>query len=116
MVTIVDYSLRTTVTGKSYYVLILEGGIELVKSSVSERHYATAMKCSIPTTFEEFTCKALLGKELPGTIVKTKCEPFQIVKKTGEVVQYDHRYEFIPDSVSAEKGVFEGAVEKATFD
>jgi hypothetical protein len=117
MVTVVDYALRTTIAGRSYFVLILQGGIELVKSSVSDRHYATAMKCSMPTTFEEYTCKAMIGKELPGSIVKTKCDSFQVLnKKTGELVQFNHRYEYAPDSASPEKGIFEGAPERAIFD
>lgn len=117
MVTIVNYALRTTVTGKSYFVLILQGGIELIKSTVSERHYATAMKCSIPTTFEEYACKALLGKELPGSIIKKRCDPFQVLnKKTGEIVKLNFRYEYAPDAVSPDQGIFEGATEKAIFD
>jgi hypothetical protein len=52
MVTIVDYSLRTNQEGKEFFALILQGGIELVKSKATERYYATLKKCQIISTFD----------------------------------------------------------------
>ncbi|MEI7829684.1 MAG: hypothetical protein WCI31_07930 [Prolixibacteraceae bacterium] len=116
MVTIADYTLRTTNEGKDYFALILQGGIELVKSTTSDMHYATALKCSMPTTFDEATCKGLVGKQLPGVIVKKNCEPFQVLNKnTGEMVVINQRNFYSPDAVSSESGIFEGAAEKAIF-
>jgi len=57
MVTIVDYSQRKNSEGKDFYSLILQGGIEMVKSKETDRYYATAKRCSITSTFDESTCK-----------------------------------------------------------
>jgi len=74
------------------------------------------MKCSIPTTFEESICVGMVGKQLPGAIVRKNCEPFQIMNKnTGEMVQMNHRNVYSPDAATAENGIFEGKPESAIF-
>lgn len=116
MVTIVDYSLRTTALGKSFFSLFLQGGLELIKSSASDMHYATIMKCSIPSTFDEATCKSLIGKQLPGIILKKNCEPFEVLNKnTGEMVVMNYRYMYSPEEPSAEHAIFEGETESPLF-
>lgn len=116
MVTIVDYNERTTLEGKPYFVLIIQGGVELVKSSTSDMHYMTAMRCSIPTTFEEYTCKELIGKQLPGAILKKDCDPYEVTnRRTGQVVTMYHRNIYSPDATSAEAAVFEGEAERSLF-
>jgi hypothetical protein len=116
MVTIVDYKERTTLEEKSYFVLIIQGGVELVKSSTSDMHYATAMRCSIPTTFEELTCKGLIGKQLPGAIIKKDCEPYEVTnRRNGQVVTMYHRNVYSPEATSAEAAVFEGVAERSFF-
>jgi hypothetical protein len=67
----------------------------MVKSQQTDKFYVTAKKATIPSTFDEVTCKALIGTELPGTIEKMKCDPYEYtIKDTGEVIQLDYRYEY----------------------
>ncbi len=66
-VKIIDYKLRESLEGKSFFALVLQGGVEVVKSA-SGNSYATVKTVSIPSTFDEATCKALIGMEMPGTI------------------------------------------------
>lgn len=93
MVTIINFKERETEDGKSFFVLELQGGIEMVQSKATGKFYATARKTSIPTTFDELTCNALIGTQMQGEIVKEQCEAYELtVKETGEVMVLNHRF------------------------
>ncbi len=97
MVRIINYNERKSDDGKVFFTLDIQGGIEMVQSVNTGKFYATAHKSSITTTFDEATCKALVGTELPGTVTKQECEPYEYtIKDTGEVITLTHRYEFVP--------------------
>lgn len=114
MVTIVDYSLKTNNEGKEFFALILQGGIEMVKSKSSDRYYATSKKCWIPSTLDVKTCKSVIGERLSGSIKKRSCEPFEFtVQETGEVLTMDYRWEYLAEGESIEECVFEGMIEPA---
>lgn len=114
MVTIVDYSLKTNSEGKEFFALVLQGGIEMVKSRNTEKYYATSKKCLIPSTFDEQTCKSVVGEKLPGSIQKRPCEPFEYtVHETGEVIEMNYRWQYLPEGESVEECVFEDIVEPA---
>lgn len=98
MVTIIDYKERQTEDGKTFFVLEAQGGIEMVQSQVTGKFYATAKKAFIPATFDEVTCKALIGTQMQGQIIKEECEPFEYVnKETSEVMMLSHRYVYAQD-------------------
>ena len=93
MLTVISYKQRKTEEGTNFYVLEVQSGIEMVKSQISSKYYATAKKCFIPSTFDEATCKSLVGTQIDGKIVKEECEPYEcVIKETGEVLQLNHRY------------------------
>ncbi|MCM8569537.1 hypothetical protein NE848_09105 [Gramella jeungdoensis] len=95
MVRIVNYIQRFTESGDSFYVLELQGGIQMVKSKETNKFYVTAKKATIPSTFDEETCKSIIGTELPGEVVKVETEPYEYtIKETGEVIELSHRYEY----------------------
>lgn len=98
MVRIINYLKRQS-EEKDFFVLELQGGIEMVKSQSTGKFYATAKKAFISSTFDEETCKALIGTEMEGSIVKTTCDPFEYtVKETGEIIVLNHKYVYMPDS------------------
>lgn len=98
MVRIINYKERETEDGSVFLVLELQGGIELVRSQATQKFYATARKSTIPATFDEETCKAIIGEEMPGRIAKVDCDPYEYtIKDTGEVIELSHRYEYVPD-------------------
>lgn len=102
MVTIVDYQKRETENGEEFFVLILQGGIEMVQSQNTGRYYATAKKCSIPSTFTENVCKGMVGTQMPGKVTKVACEPYEYaIPETGEVIDLAHRWEYRPESDEA---------------
>ena len=98
MVRISNYIKRTTDEGKDFFVLELQGGIEMVKSRETSKFYVTARKTTISSTFDELTCQALIGTELPGKIEKITCEPYEYtIKETGEVITLSNRFEYVEE-------------------
>lgn len=98
MVRIIGYKKRTTEQGKEFFVLELQGGISMVKSVETGKLYATANKATISSTFDEATCKALIGSELEGKVQKVPSAPYEYtVRETGEVITLAHRFEYIED-------------------
>lgn len=109
MVTIVDYAVRQKSDGKEFIALILQGGIELVKSKVTDQYYATSKKCSITSTFNEATAKAMIGEKIPGSIQKQTCDPYSyVVKETGEMLELNFRWVYLPEGATLEEAIFEG--------
>jgi len=93
MVTIVDFVKRTNKDGVPFNALILQGGLELVKSKETGRFYATAKKASITSTFDDLTCKELIGQKIPGSVQKVACEPYEYtIRETGEVITLTHQW------------------------
>ncbi len=102
MVRIVDYKARRSSGGELFLALIVQGGISLVKSKETGLFYATAKKASIPSTFDEETCKSLVGQEMDGTVEKVECEAYQFVnEQTGEVIELSHRWVYVPKGEKA---------------
>ncbi len=98
MVTIVDFVKRQNKEGKDFYALILQGGMELVKSQETGRYYATAKRASITSTFDEDFCRSLLGQQIPGSVQRVPCEPYEFtVKDTGEVLTLTHRWVYLKE-------------------
>jgi hypothetical protein len=98
MVRIINYKKRETEDGKEFFVLELQGGIEMVKSKETGKFYVTARKASISSTFDELTCQALIGTELPGKVEKAECEAYEyVIKDTGEVITLTHRFEYVEE-------------------
>lgn len=111
MVTIIDFSKRTSQEGEEFLALIVQGGVEMVASKTTGKFYATAKKCSIPSTFDENTCKALIGQQIAGSIKKIPCEPFEyVIQQTGEIVTLNFHWEYSPEGETMEEVIFEGQV------
>lgn len=98
MVTIVNYKERLKDDGTSFFVLELQGGIEMTQSKTTGMFYATAKKAIISSTFDEVTCKGLIGTQIPGSIEKEECEPYEyVVQETGEEIILSHRWVYLPE-------------------
>lgn len=93
MVRIINYQKRQAEDGREFFVLEISGGLEMVRSKETNQFYATAKKASIPCTFDEFTCKALIGSEMDGEVTKQEVEPYPyVIKDTGEEIILTHRW------------------------
>ena len=111
MVTISNYETRQGTDG-DFFVLILQGDVEFVTSQKTGLPYAMVPKCSMPATFDEATCKSMVGKQIPGSIIKVECELYEYtIPRTKEVVELDYNYSYSPveSTTSIEKAVFQDA-------
>ncbi|WP_430614451.1 hypothetical protein [Flavobacterium sp. JP2137] len=118
MVRIIDYKKRQTEDGKEFFVLEITGGIEMIKSQTTNQFYATVRKATVTSTFDEQTCKALIGTEMTGRVVKQESELYEYVnKETGEVLVLSHRYVYVPEEVLSqeEKSIQRLLSEEHTF-
>ena len=98
MVRIINYKERKKEDGTSFFVLELQGGIEMILSKATGNFYATAKRAFIPSTFDEQTCSALIGTEMSGRIIKEDCEPFTYaIKETGEEITLSHRWVYVTE-------------------
>lgn len=110
MVTVTAYQQRTSTEGKDYFALELQSDdLEFVISQNTGRHYITARKCWISSTFNEPMCQRMLGKSMVGSINKIECDPYEFtIPETGEVITRQHRYDYSPtDQGSMEQVVMQ---------
>lgn len=96
MVTITNYFQRQTAEGKPFLVLELQGGLEILKSRLTGKAYATNKKCTIPCTFDETVAKGLVGTHIKGEIDKVPCDPYDYrLPNSDEVVTLDYTYSYV---------------------
>ena len=97
MITIVAFKQSQKENGEVFNKLKIQGGVELVQSKESGKFYMTARTCYISTTFDEQTCKSLIGTSMTGTVEKVPAEPYDYtVPATGELISLTHRWEYSP--------------------
>ena len=97
MVQVIGYEIRKNKVGEQFVALDLMGSLELVQSQNTGRFYATARRCSIPSTFEEEVAKLMVGSKIDGEIVRVPCDPYEYtVKRTGEVISLAYSYSYQP--------------------
>lgn len=110
MVTVSGFAVRQNQEGESFVVLILQGDMELVQSQQTGHFYATAKKCTISSTFSEQMAATLVGKQLPGKIIKEECDPYDfVVPETGEILELNYRWAYVGEQspkVKADLKVF----------
>ncbi|MFC4209552.1 hypothetical protein ACFOWA_00070 [Pedobacter lithocola] len=100
MVRIIQYQKRKSEDDREFFVLVVQSGIEVVKSQ-NGGMYLTAKKATIPSTFNEDICQSLIGQELAGSIVRVECEPYEfVIPETSEIITRNHRYEYSPENES----------------
>lgn len=102
MVTIKDFKKRETKSGEEFFVLVLQGGVVPVRSKETNRMYFTAKTCTVASTFDEDTCKQIIGQQFPGDIVKVKTEPYEYeLPETGETITLEHRWEYQDETLES---------------
>ena len=107
MVKVISFEKRTAFDGRKFNVLILQGGIDMIKSKRTGKSYLTAHKVSMACTMDEETAKEQIGSKLPGTIQKIECEPYEfIIPQSGEKVMLDYTFKYSPETASMEEAAF----------
>ena len=106
MVTVVNYEKMKNSEGEEFIVLTVQGAPEVVISEKTNKPYFTVRKCNVPCTFDELTAKSLIYQQMPGHIVKVKCEPYDYtVESSGEVIELSHRWEYSVEEQRSAKEV-----------
>lgn len=96
MVTVTNAYWRTNEKG-TYVSLELQGDLIMIQSQKTGRHYATARKCCVYSTFDKRIADTLIGTKMPGTIERVPCEPYDFtIVQTGEVIKLAHTYGYCP--------------------
>ena len=99
MVKIIDYKTYQTDEGKEFCTLVVQGGVEAVKSQETNKTYLTARTARVACTFNPAVCESLIGTDLPGSVQKVEVEPYEYtVGNTGEVITLSHRYEYLDET------------------
>lgn len=100
MVRVTDYKVRKSSKGNSFFALVVQGGMEAVRSRDTGQIYFKLKTATVQTAFDEETCENLVDKELNGRIEKVKCEPYEVENQdTGEVIELCHRNEYIDEEL-----------------
>lgn len=114
MVTVVNYAIRQTKDGREFIALILQGGLSLVQSQQTGNFYGTVKQCSIPSTLDEITAKMMIGEKVLGSVQKKTCDAYEyVIKETGEVIQLNYRWVYVPEGASLDSAIYEGKPEVA---
>jgi hypothetical protein len=104
MVKIVDYKTYQKDDGTEFHALVVQGGLEAVKSKETNRNYFTAKTAKVPCTFTEATCQSLIGTDLPGSIRRVEVDPYEYaIPETGEMISLSHRNEYVGEEESIVK-------------
>lgn len=107
MVSVSSYEVKQNEKGEIFCTLILQGGIELVKSKTTNQYYATVRRTTMLTTFDEQTCLSMVGEKIPGRIGKVECEEYDYTNnQTGEIIKMKHRWEYLPDESISSSSAF----------
>ena len=97
MVTVIDLKNAQNREGQDFIALVLSGPPVAVQSQETGKFYITARSCQIPCTFDPTVAQTMIGQQLPGTIEKVECTPYEYtIKETGEIVQLDYTWEYNP--------------------
>lgn len=108
MVRVIGFKQREKESGEKFFVLVLQGQPEFVRSATTKKMYMTARRASIPTTFDEETCEELVGTKYVGSINKVPCDEYEYtVPESGEVVRLDFRYEYSDEAETTEEAIFD---------
>jgi hypothetical protein len=106
MVQIIGYEKKeNSRTRESYSILILSGEPEVQISKTSGRPYISARKTTIPVALEEKQAQALIGKELPGSIERVSCKPFEVKLASGKRVKISTAFQYVHPEQINEKEV-----------
>ena len=97
MVRVTNVHTRTNKQGESFIALELTGSLELIQSTSSGKFFATARRCSIPSTFTEDVAKLMIGSTVDGEIVRVPCNSYEYkVQRTGETISLAYSYAYQP--------------------
>lgn len=111
-VKIIGYSQRENAEGEKFFTMTVLGSPEVVVSKDTGKAYITARRASVATTFNEATCKSLIGMSIPGSVKRVEVEEAYdfTIPESGETIKLSHQWQFVAEP-TVEDVIFEGNVE-----
>ena len=97
MVTIIGFK-QVEKEGKALVFIDLQGELRMAQSQSTGLFYMTADKASVLSVFPVEVCKGLIGKQLPGNVVREECDPYQYVNQAGETVNVTYKGVYVPEA------------------
>jgi hypothetical protein len=95
-VTIHGYQVKKNKRGEEFVVLNLMSEPVMERSTNTGNFFANIYKANIVASFGADTAKLMIGKELPGTIIKKECDPYTYtVKATGKEIIMTYSYQYV---------------------
>ena len=96
MVTITDYQTKKNQRGEQFVVLNLISDVVMEQSTNTGNWFANTYKANIVASVDEENAKLMIGKQLPGSIIKKECEPYEyVIKSTGKKKILTHTFEYV---------------------
>ncbi len=106
MVTVNSYKVAQNKEGKDFIALELQGEVEAVHSVQTGKVYLTARTVWVPTTFNLAFASMLVGKQMPGTVKKQACQPYEYtIPETGETISLAYQFVYDPEEASVKQEV-----------
>lgn len=100
MVTIASYEKKKNQKNEEFIVLNLVSDVVMERSEHTGNWYANTYKANIVASFDEDTAKLMVGKQLPGSIIKKEVAPYEYtVKSTGKKMILKHSYLYVESGV-----------------
>ena len=98
MVKIIGTKVMQRKNGEQFSMLVVQGGLEPILSKKTGKIYFTMRTANVSTTMDNTTCLTLVGTELPGSVEKRNCEPYQyFVQETGELLILTHNWQYVDE-------------------
>lgn len=95
-VTVLSVGERTASNGADFRVVIVEGLPTTYTRSDGSSFIAKA-KAGIPSNLSKKILDDMIGKKLPGKIIRKECEPYTYIDSAGEERALNFRYEYVPE-------------------
>ena len=96
MVTVSGYEQKKNQRGEKFIVLNLISDVVMEQSTNTGNWFANTYKANIVASFDEDTAKLMVGKQLPGSIIKQECDPYEyVIKSTGKKKILSHTFEYV---------------------
>lgn len=106
MIVVSNYKKVQNAEGEDFFMLELQGEPELITSKASGRKYFTARTVNVAATFSESVCKSMIGKKMPGNIVKKAVESyFYTPPNSNDPIELDYTWEYDPSNTSMEEAI-----------
>jgi len=96
-VLVTAYQKKQNSKGGNFMVLTVEGGVVMQKNEQTGSWVAQALRTNIIANLDERSCEALVGKSLPGTVIKKNVAPYTFRTANGEERMLNYKYEYLND-------------------